>query len=781
MHKWTMRTTGALLFAGVLAIAGCSGEDGKTGPQGPAGQDGQPGAPGQPGQDGQDLVASAKPESCAVCHGNAGAQHQGIYNQYTDASQLSVVINGVSTVANAGGTNYTSTMTFTVTKNGAPYVDAGLAGLDQKRFYATTYDSATRKFVTAFSYGNITSQGNGVYTASYATATFQPELSNAQAYAYVADGPLSTEGMQLYTDVSNTGIAYGDASTYASSANVAGCEKCHGSPYLKHGYRAAAVAGLPDFAACKACHTDESAGGHEGWQLLADDPAAYAAQGGTPTADQKTKYAYKKTVMNDVHMSHAMEFAYPQSMANCVTCHAGKLDRVLTAANFTLATCKSCHPVTGVNGDPKRAPALKDVVPAAPYHPTDLYTTTVACNGCHKPQAEGGIAPEFAAVHGGFNQQIYANATTKYSSTFTSKVDSATFDSTTNTLTVKFSVVGAAAGAIVKPTVVVGLYGYGTKDMLVSGHNSQADGTANLEYTEGATQRSDPTKSSNSDRLKLAPAAAAAGVTQWTATADLTLWSDLIAQGAVKQAEVAFLPTVGANQAAAVSATNPAIAVAGTTATVDLVNGTQVADADVYGKKLVSADKCNKCHEALGTTFHNPNYGSAGVVACRICHTPRDGGYHLEMQSRSIDSYVHAIHSMQPFDLFNIDFSNPVAKLRYGHHVESTYPNFTILNCESCHEAGTYEVPDQSKSLPGVLSAAATPKNRDRNIGSVPSVVTGAGARACGSCHRAELINEDDAGRLAAFDQHTATFGFEVQNASGVFDAAVAKIMALFK
>ena len=51
--------------------------------------------------------------------------------------------------------------------------------------------------------------------------------------------------------------------------------------------------------------------------------------------------------MNDVHMSHAMEFPYPQSMSNCVTCHEGKLDTVLSDANFKVETCKSCHPVTG--------------------------------------------------------------------------------------------------------------------------------------------------------------------------------------------------------------------------------------------------------------------------------------------------------------------------------------------------------------------------------------------------------------------------------------------------
>ncbi len=76
--------------------------------------------------------------------------------------------------------------------------------------------------------------------------------------------------------------------------------------------------------------------------------------------------------MNDVHMSHAMEFPYPQSMSSCVTCHEGKLDTVLADANFTVATCKSCHPVTGAKAAAKEGEdpawdttglALKTILP----------------------------------------------------------------------------------------------------------------------------------------------------------------------------------------------------------------------------------------------------------------------------------------------------------------------------------------------------------------------------------------------------------------------------------
>jgi hypothetical protein len=83
--------------------------------------------------------------------------------------------------------------------------------------------------------------------------------------------------------------------------------------------------------------------------------------------------------------------------------------------------------------------------------------------------------------------------------------------------------------------------------------------------------------------------------------------------------------------------------------------------------------------------------------------------------------------------------------------------------------------------MPGVLSASATITTKDRAIGVVPSYVTGPGSRACGACHRAQMIKEDMASHLVAFNEHAHTNGTLLPATTGVFDAAVAKIMALFK
>ncbi len=204
---------------------------------------------------------------------------------------------------------------------------------------------------------------------------------------------------------------------------------------------------------------------------------------------------------------------------------------------------------------------------------------------------------------------------------------------------------------------------------------------------------------------------------------------------------------------------------------------------DFYSPIVKVTDGCNNCHEALATTFHTPDRGG-NIVVCRMCHITKSGASHLEMESRSIDSYVHAIHSGQPFDIGDINFADPVEAMHYEHHIEFPFPKHGIQDCASCHVAGTNNVPDQFKSLPGLLSASASLNGKDRKIGDVPEYVTGPASRACGGCHRAELINEDHAGALISFNQHTKQGGYLIEageDPGSTLNTVIDQIMSLFK
>jgi len=714
----------------------------------------------------QEPCAGVQPESCVICHSGAGAEHQAVYDDYVDGSSLELTVDSVTSASNGDGT-YTATMKFSIKKDGVAYIDGdGLPTLEQKRFYGITYDSATGKFYESIRFRNEVALGGGQYSVTAAGISYQPETSNGAVYAYIADGPIHTEQpagshVHLYDDVASAGVAYGDVNAYESAANVSGCEKCHGAPYMKHGYRNPVVEGLADFASCKTCHYDNRNGGHEDWQILVDNPARYAEvhAGAALTPEEEAQYAYTANIMNDVHMSHAMEFPYPQSMSTCATCHEGKLDMILTDENFNIETCKSCHPVTGPEEgtDPHRAPALATIIPHG-------WTDASDCDMCHNA---GGTAPVFSEIHTGYDTEIYADAAgTKYSEIFTASVDSASLNG--NILTINFSATKNAdittlnAEDIV-PTVMVGLYGYDTKDFIVAAHGRDADRNRLLEYpVDGETVNPRFTTVS-------------AGGGSWEVTADLSMWADMIADGTVKRAEISVMPALD-------DANGDEVALNAPSRTFDL--GANAFDDGFYGDIVDVENGCNTCHDALATTFHSGKRGG-NMAVCRTCHVTLTRGSHLEMQSRSIDSYVHAIHSFQAFDIGDVNFADPAEAVHYDLHVKHVYPNFTIRNCESCHNEGTFDVPDQSKSLPGAIAASDFPlQGWDRNIGEVPLYITGPGSRACGSCHRADIINEDEAGELISFNQHTKQGGYLIEGGDdypGVLAEVIDYIMALFK
>jgi OmcA/MtrC family decaheme c-type cytochrome len=718
-----------------------------------------------------------EPESCVICHPEAGAKHQASYDELYQDGVIQVTDLAYSFTAPD-----THIVTFQMTKNGAPF-DANDA--DSLGIYFVPWTGEAFQFEPAMERlsltGDVVCDGDSGCTSTLTNSdpAYASDLGEVDGLivVYGRDETIGTipnsrvaQNKYPFAALLETGAGV----DYVSAANNAGCVKCHTDPYLKHGYIYGEVNHDPttDFYTCKACHLDNGEGGHFEWQLLVDDPvlaAAYLAGEVELTPEQQAQYAYPTSLMNDVHMSHAMEFPYPQSMSNCATCHEGKLDTILSDANFTISTCKSCHPVTGPEEGTgaNRAPALAAIMPHG--------ISDADCNTCHM---DGGVAPVFSAIHTGYNPVIYADtAGTKYSEIFTTTVDAADF--TGNILTVDFSVtkkgdLTAFMPADVIPTVMVGLYGYDTKDFIVSPHSSDADGNRLLEFQISGT--------TTNPRFTVVKAENGS----WEVAVDLSMWADMIADGSVKRAEIAVMPLL-ANVVGEVDShengetDDTAYALNAPSRTFDL--GANAFDDEFYSPIVKVADGCDNCHDALATTFHSPDRGG-NIVVCRLCHVMTSGGSHLEMQSRSIDSYVHAIHSFQAFDIGDIDFADPVQAMEYQHHTETPYPTHGATDCESCHVAGAYNVPDQSKSLPGLLSASDPITGWDRNIGDVPSYVTGPASRACGGCHRAELINEDDWGKLIPFNLHTEHGGYLVEageDANSTLGTVIDEIMAIFK
>jgi OmcA/MtrC family decaheme c-type cytochrome len=809
---------GAALLA--LFIAGCGGDDGKDGAQGPPGtvDPADVEAAVQTALASEQALQAANPEQCALCHtgddsvARTGPDHQAIYKEaYQDGaivvSNLAITTNGVDT----------TTLTFNMTKNGAPFdcrkstADFTIGG------YFKPYDSATRTFtypepglglslVPAASGKSYNGTGGCTFTKTFTDATDKAAVaglatSNGIVTLYGVDeiieritdaGKRLTIGKYPFAAVLKVGTV-----DYVSAANVSGCENCHTQPYLKHAYIYGQVddgtgaKGL-DFYVCKGCHSDNRSGGHEDWQILKDDPARYVeitAPGGQTTPEEDAKYAYKTKLMNDVHMSHNMEFAYPQRMSNCVTCHEGKLNVVLADDKFKAETCISCHsiddPSNSSDSAPLRGLGLRTMMSAASF-PHGSYTADLAtlrstdCTICHKQV--GGAAPGLGTFHnGGYDPRIYTATGVRYSDTFKVTIDTASLGAD-NKLTFTFKatespdIAGLGVADIV-PTVLIGLYGYDSKDFIVAAHGRDADRNRLLEFEVGVDTNPRFTGS-------------VVGTGSWTVTADLSLWADKLADGTIKRAEIAVLPGLTDANGLVLGLDAPSRTFnLATNAFEDnfmRYGGQFTTDNLVKVAKTVGADGvtgCNTCHDQLATTFHSGDRGG-NIRVCRICHEVSNAASHLELQSRSIDSYIHGIHSFQAFDPGDIDVNDPVEWLQYEHHTNTEFPRFGVLNCESCHYANRYNVPNQARSMPGVLSGTDTVEGR--NIGSIDPSVTGPAVRACGGCHRAQKINADDPGALATVIQHFKTFGYVVDapdsaTRGSLWESIVAKIMGLFK
>jgi OmcA/MtrC family decaheme c-type cytochrome len=375
-------------------------------------------------------------------------------------------------------------------------------------------------------------------------------------------------------------------------------------------------------------------------------------------------------------------------------------------------------------------------------------------------------------MHNGFDKRISDENGVRYADANTVVIDDIVLNG--NMLTVDFS----AANTAIVPELLVSFYGWDTKHFIVASHTRDGSDVCNgrgcrMEYVPessgggaNALFVEDPASVPGDWRVTLDMAAYVA-----TSTDDIPT---LIANGDVKTVEVIVTPELMVD--------NVDVGLDAVSQTFDLGGSVMVDDYFKGDNAAVDVEKCNVCHDQLAVTFHGGSGRGGDIVACKTCHVTTSGGSHLEMQSRSIDSYAHAVHTFQPFDLDDIVNANdPVITARYEQHITHTFPNFTIRNCEACHVDGAYNVPDQTQSMPGLQSASYD--IADRNIGMVPESVTGPASRACGGCHRADMINADLAGDLASFNAHTDSFGNFIENDEDdlILYGIIDKIMSMFK
>ena len=358
------------------------------------------------------------------------------------------------------------------------------------------------------------------------------------------------------------------------------------------------------------------------------------ATGVTATGD----YAYQAVLMNDVHMSHAMEFPYPQSMATCVTCHEGNMAQITDDALFTADTCQSCHVLQGIEAWPEDAGATLEGKYAQPHRPPPLeFLWTRAgvegfhnigqdCRACHETVID--VAPTFAEYHNGYDARISDANGVRHADTYTVAIDDVNL--TNNLLAVTFS----ASDPAIVPYVYISFYGWDSKHFIVASHTR--DGST------ACTSRGDPAGC----RMEYSPGDTnplftETGTGPWTVTLDMAAYlptasltddiPTLITNGDIKYAEITLAPRLYQNSG---TADEVRLGLNAVTQTVDVAAGSLVAGYFKDANAIVDATKCNACHDQLAVTFHAGSGRGGDIVACKNCHVTTNPGSHLEMASR---------------------------------------------------------------------------------------------------------------------------------------------------
>lgn len=518
-------------------------------------------------------------------------------------------------------------------------------------------------------------------------------------------------------DASGKSVAVTDPSKTRKMTDVSSCNSCHEKLALHGG-------GRVDTQFCVMCHnpgtTDANSGNvlnlatmahkiHSGKLLKA---ALTAGKGG----EDYTIWGYR-----DSKHDYA-EVGFPQDLRNCSKCHSGSNPATPQGDNWktkpTQQACLTCHAnKTGADWDTSHMTFARSTAVWAgakvDSKAKDLPNAT--CVACHKPGSN--IAPD--RVHWNQNEENAAK--------YKMNIESAVYDAGARKVTVKYFlsdptnnnaaynlVTADCTGAAANPSCSSSTK-FGNLRLYLAYQNLLGQSTAVTEFTAynngGNGARVDAYKGSND------------GQNRYTIQIDVP--ADTATAVAAGSARVVSIGQVKEPLLQVKWATDPRPEVVPTELVNTVVQNTY-KDLALTGplvprRTIVSTEKCNACHGALGTTsgsntLANAFHGGARniVEACVTCHDPNrmsstimTNGLALN-ESYQFKRMIHGIHGNSrrtyPFthgnkvvDAFAKDGSsltagNPsLASDVENYAAEVAWPGVGI-NCNACHVDNSYKV-----------------------------------------------------------------------------------------
>ena len=753
MSKRTLLLMCSIFLIVPLLFLGCgsgdSGAVGATGATGPAG------AAGGTGPAGEDLTASPTPEACSVCHRSVATTH---------AQTGVVTVGSIASALNEGGD---LVATFNIKVDGLNsdifakyrvYVNHDNAAVVDPSVYITPF---VRETIT----DNITivSNGSGNYTATVPPAVV---IDNSNYLFILRD---STTAL-----MATANVQFG-AAHLRDLVSKEGCAGCHG-PYPARSAKFShyAVGG----SECQICHSQQT-GRNIG--IISKNDAGVRVESAQKFGTNLVEYIHgihKSASMPDGEYYRTLtgtgpeqvyKIGFPSDMKNCKVCHTTTAQLAAAAsAPVSYHLCMSCHQkwdgFVDQNGD--------KIFAADNFHRT--FGMTTSCMTCH---VELPARNEAADFHDSF-ESADSHSNSFYRGTDISfdnpnNVGFAITGVTKSGDNVTFTWTASRNGSAVDPCNTdtagptfrgLGAYlAYGKGDDWVNENVSntpgQPAGSRNL-FTSLATTCASNVATSTGLRI-------AAG----TAYADKVL----LAIGGKAMDNVAV--TIGSTP----TTRQFFVRVPSPTYAFSLADGAAAAAR----RNVVNRAKCLSCHR--GTLYQHGGDRVDNPQLCVICHNPSAGDKHNRKDRFQIVNADGTVNreatydgkSNETFDFRNLLHSihgaekrdNPIVIYRsrgiyafatgdaakptgwpddgvtiYGSQNGSTIAHvWTVVHfpqpankCTACHDAGTYEAPDQTKAAPLTVEPGTSWSSQSDDV------VIGPTAAACTACH-ATSVNRSHA------------------------------------
>lgn len=699
------------LLALFLALAGCKGDSGNRGPAGPPGPTG-PAAPG-----------SNTAEACATCHSSGAiADVSTIHPGLTAPVELSATIDSFTVNPGTAAGSMFATTVFTVTDgNGNPVTGLAVenpnnAGrLEYVRIaYAQLHPDTTAGEPTTFWAGlnrndrnfttppELTDNGDGSYTYvstvdigtdSTLTNPYDPTFMTRVLLILEPNGPLVQNALNVTLDVPGTGTAI-----TRDIVTTDACDACHGrlgSPLSGNKFD------VPDFhggdrylaTACVVCHTNELGTA-------------------TPNGNGEAEFGPMIHRIHDaktfIDLGDFSDVTYPQDIRNCTTCHQGGTDSDNWKNVPSVTACASCHDITFDNTTPAGFTA----------HPGGPLPGAANCQACH-PAETGGI-PFPPAFPDGINvtdvHTVFAEA---QSANFQYNIVDATFDDTSRTLSVTYSVTNPANADT--PYVLNGASADTPFAQAATGDSRLA---VDIAYPPEEVQNAgqDVGQPISIDAL-------ANGTDNGDGTYTVT--------ATIPDGVTAVTVAMEGHPAVTDPATSSFARIPVYCPTKDFnLDGTPISTDSGYLRRDVvqmgdMADKCKACHFQL--SLHGENR-TDNVRLCVLCHNPnatdleRRGGITAAdapdgktQQAIDFKVLIHGIHDATNITVYGFS-GNPTT------FADVTFPGI-LSNCETCHLAGTYTVPLQDVVLDTTTDEGADLADPADNLRTTKTTSV------CSSCH----------------------------------------------